>query len=38
VPGISVDLREIQPEAVDIITKAVAGEAQGIPYRVRGKT
>ena len=38
VPGISVDLREIQPEAVDIIPKAVAAKHKVFPYRVRGKT
>jgi len=32
------DLREIQPEAVDIIPKAVAAKYKVFPYRVRGKT
>ncbi|MET0551513.1 MAG: hypothetical protein ABW221_00650, partial [Vicinamibacteria bacterium] len=38
VPGISVDLREIQAEAVGIIPKAVAAKHKVFPYRVRGKT
>jgi hypothetical protein len=38
VPGISVDLREIQPEAVDIVPKAIAAKHKVFPYRVRGKT
>jgi hypothetical protein len=38
VPGISVDLREVQPEAVAVVPKAVAAKYKVFPYRLRGKT
>ena len=37
VPGIAVDLREIEPEAVDIVPKAIAARHKVFPYRVRGQ-
>jgi MshEN domain len=38
VPGISVDLREVQPEAVAALPKALAARYKVFPYRLRGKT
>lgn len=38
VPGISVDLREVQPEAVAALPKALAAKHKVFPYRLRGKT
>jgi hypothetical protein len=38
VPGISVDLREVGPEAVGAIPKALAARHKVFPYRLRGKT
>lgn len=38
VPGLKVDPREIQPEAVALLTKAVVGKHKVFPYRIRGKT
>jgi hypothetical protein len=38
VPGISVDVREIQPEAVDTLPKSLAAKHKVFPYRLRGKT
>lgn len=38
VPGLQVDLREIQPEAVGLVPKAMAARHKVFPYRVKGKT
>jgi hypothetical protein len=38
VPTVAVDVREIQPEAVGLIPKALAAKHKIFPYRVRGKT
>jgi hypothetical protein len=38
VPGIMVDLREVQPEAVAALPKALAARHKVFPYRLRGKT
>lgn len=38
VPAASVDVREIQPEAVALVSKALAARHKVFPYRVRGKT
>ena len=38
VPGVSVDLREIQPDAVSLIPKAMAAKHKVFPYRIKGKT
>jgi hypothetical protein len=38
VPGAAVDVREIQPEAVNLVPKAVAARHKVFPYKVRGKT
>src|SRR5262245_32461347 len=38
VPGLLVDLREIQPEAVALVPKALAARHKVFPYRVKGKT
>jgi hypothetical protein len=38
VPGLVVDLREIQPDAVSLIPKALAARHKVFPYRVKGKT
>jgi hypothetical protein len=38
VPGVSVDLREIQPEAVATVPKSLAAKHKVFPYRLRGKT
>jgi hypothetical protein len=38
VPAVHVDLREIQPEAVALLPKAVAARHKVFPYKVRGKT
>jgi hypothetical protein len=38
VPGLIVDLREIQPEAVALVPKALAARHKVFPYRVKGKT
>ena len=37
-PALAVDLREIQPEAVALVPKALAAKHKVFPYRVRGKT
>ena len=38
VPSAAVDSREIQPEAVALVSKALASRHKVFPYRVRGKT
>ena len=38
VPGLLVDLREIQPDAVGLVPKALAARHKVFPYRVKGKT
>lgn len=38
VPTVTVDLREIQPEAVAVLRPAVASRHKVFPYRLRGKT
>jgi hypothetical protein len=38
VPTVTVDLREIQPEAVALLRPAVASRHKVFPYRLRGKT
>lgn len=38
VPGISVDLREVQADAVAALPKALAAKHKVFPYRLRGKT
>ena len=38
VRGAAVDVREIQPEAVALLPKAVAARHKVFPYKVRGKT
>ncbi len=38
VPTTAVDLREIEPEAVALVSKAVASRYKVFPYRLRGKT
>ncbi len=38
VPGVLVDLREVQPDAVALIPKAMAAKHKVFPYRVKGKT
>ncbi len=38
VTGAAVDVREIQPEAVALLPKAVAARYKVFPYKVRGKT
>jgi len=38
VPTSAIDLREIQPEAVALVPKAVAAKHKVFPYKVRGKT
>lgn len=38
VQGIKVDPRDIQPEAVALLTRAVVGKHKVFPYRIRGKT
>jgi hypothetical protein len=38
VPTSGIDLREIQPEAVALVPKAVAAKHKVFPYKVRGKT
>ena len=38
VPGLTVDLREIPPDAVSLIPKAMAAKHKVFPYRVKGKT
>src|SRR5262245_15649516 len=38
VPGLTVDLREIQPEAVALVPRALAARHKIFPYKVKGKT
>ncbi len=38
VPGMTVDLREIQPDAVALVPKSIAAKHKVFPYRIRGKT
>jgi len=38
VPSLAIDVREIQPESVSLVPKAVATRHKVFPYRVRGKT
>jgi hypothetical protein len=38
VPALAVDPREVQPEAVALVPKAMASRLKVFPYRVRGKT
>jgi hypothetical protein len=38
VPAVAIDLREIQPEAVALLPKALASRHKVFPYKVRGKT
>jgi hypothetical protein len=38
VPGAAVDVREIQPEAVSLLPKAMAARHKVFAYKVRGKT
>lgn len=38
VPGVIVDPREIQPEAVALLSKALAGRHKVFPYKLRGHT
>lgn len=38
VPTVSVDLRDINPEAVSVVPKALAARHKVFPYRLKGKT
>ncbi len=38
VPGVTVDPREIQPEAVALLPRALAGRHKVFPYKLRGRT
>lgn len=38
VPGTPVDLREIQPEALALVSKAVAARHKVFPYKLKGRT
>jgi MshEN domain len=38
VPTMAIDVREIQPEAIAVIPKAVAARYKVFPYRIKGKT
>src|SRR5262245_55751334 len=38
VPALAVDMREVQPEMVSLIPKAMAARYKVFPYRLRGKT
>jgi hypothetical protein len=38
VPTLAIDLREIQPETVSLVPKAMASRHKIFPYRLRGKT